>query len=954
MTRGIILDNRRLLKISFLRIVALALVNSVTLPAAQAVSNFDNDAVSTQDHVHRHLQRVVGDFQHSRRYRQCCGFMIMQSFLSSLTREYFVRTGLLWAKWAPPWPSFSALPLSSISMSFATNSPSGGVPFQLNAFNGSTLVGTISATGTIPPGGFTYPEGVISFSGATFDNVVLSVAPSDAPDFAIDNITATFMSGPSTTCPAPTSALYGSAYSSQLIGSNGSGTGYSWNLLSGSFAPLTLSPSGLVSGTLTPTGGSQTMNFTIGITDSLGATGQQPCSIIVLPPVITFACPANTASVGALYSAQLTSMGGGGGGLWSVTSGTIAPLTLTLGGGLSGIPTAPGTLNFTLRVIDNVSGGSTTQPCSLTVMPVLVTLSTTCPTATARVGVGYSSQLVGAGGSGSGFSWTLANGSLAPLNLSMGGLVSGTPMAAGVLNFTVKITDSAGGTAQQPCTLTVTVPLSTTCPIASATFGIAYSSQLLGAGGSGTGYSWSLAGGLLTPLTLSGGGLVSGTATTPGVLNFTLKLTDSAGSTVQQPCAIVVTTLGSTCPTVEATISVAYTSQLVGFGGSGTGYSWTLVAGSLGPLSLSPTGLISGTPTATGNLTFTFKITDSAGTSTIQSQCGIIIALPVGTTCPAVTATVGVSYSQQLTGSGGLASPTGYTWSLASGSLAPLTLSPTGLVSGTPTASGTLNFTLKITDSSAGGGGTAQQACTITVAAITITQSNSTTGSNQTTLSVALPQAAANAFTGTLTLTFTPDPGLNNVPVGYADPAGGFPIGAQSPTSFTFNFTIPQGATQPLTPPAFGRGTVAGTWTATLTALSTGGSSALVGSPPAQTVVIPLAAPVIDSNAVKIINVTSTGFGVELSGSVTSRAVSSASFMFTPAAGGQLSGSSVTLPFNGQDQTQWFNTTAGQAAGGTFSLLVAFPYTGDPAAIGTVTVTLTGPQGTSVPVTGGE
>ena len=327
-------------------------------------------------------------------------------------------------------------------------------------------------------------------------------------------------------------------------------------------------------------------------------------------------------------------------------------------------------------------------------------------------------------------------------------------------------------------------------------------------------------------------------------------------------------------------------------------------------------------------------------------------ALLLGTTCPTAIAVVGVPFSQQLIGTGGFVRC--YTWSLAGGSLAPLTLEQRWTSFRNPNGSGYVELYRRLADTTAGCGGTAQQACTITVAAITFTQNNSTTGTNQTTLSVALPQAAASTFTGTLTLTFTPDPGLTSLPAGYVDPAGGFPIGSQSPTSFTFNFTIPQGATQPPTPPAFGRGTVAGTWTATLTALSTGGTSALVGSPPAQTVVIPLAAPVINANTVKIINVTSTGFAVELSGSVTSRAVSSASFMFTPAAGGQLSGSSVTLPFNGQDQTQWFNTSAGQAAGGTFSLLVPFGYTGDPAAIGTVTVTLTGPQGTSVAVTGGE
>jgi hypothetical protein len=59
----------------------------------------------------------------------------------------------------------------------------------------------------------------------------------------------------------------------------------------------------------------------------------------------------------------------------------------------------------------------------------------------------------------------------------------------------------------------------------------------------------------------------------------------------------------------------------------------------------------------------------------------------------------------------------------------------------------------------------------------------------------------------------------------------------------------------------------------------------------------------------------------------------------------------VNLPFGGLDQTQWFNTAAGQAAGGLFSLQIPFGYSGDPNAIGTVTVTLTGSQGASAPVT---
>ena len=220
------------------------------------------------------------------------------------------------------------------------------------------------------------------------------------------------------------------------------------------------------------------------------------------------------------------------------------------------------------------------------------------------------------GGSGSGI-WSLTAGSLAPLTLSTGGLISGIPTAAGVLTFTVKIADSSGGSAQQPCTLTVTVPLSTTCPIASATIGSVYFSPLIGTGGSGAGYSWSLAGGSLAPLTLDPSGVVSGSANTAVVLNFTLKITDSAGSTAQQPCTIVFTSLGPTSPKYSKTaINVAYSSQLVGFGGSGMRRSngrWQVLLAWAAEFERRAGWSLFRWPTATGTLIFNLLITDSAG-----------------------------------------------------------------------------------------------------------------------------------------------------------------------------------------------------------------------------------------------------------------------------------------------------------------------------------------------------
>jgi hypothetical protein len=93
------------------------------------------------------------------------------------------------------------------------------------------------------------------------------------------------------------------------------------------------------------------------------------------------------------------------------------------------------------------------------------------------------------------------------------------------------------------------------------------------------------------------------------------------------------------------------------------------------------------TATVTCN-TFSGWITDTVGVAA-QPLCITTTGLPPGD--------VGVPYDLQLTAVGGTAP---YTWSVASGTLPPgLTLSPTGKLSGTPTESGTFNFTIKVTDS---------------------------------------------------------------------------------------------------------------------------------------------------------------------------------------------------------------------------------------------------------------
>ncbi len=160
-----------------------------------------------------------------------------------------------------------------------------------------------------------------------------------------------------------------------------------------------------------------------------------------------------------------------------------------------------------------------------------------------EVSVGYSDQLTASGGTGA-LTWSVSSGSLPPgLSLSSTtGLLSGTPTTAGSYPFTVKITDTTGGSATQPATLVIAaVPsLANTAP-PSGQAAVAYSDALAVTGGTGP-FTWAVSGGSLPPgLTLNTStGLLSGTPTTAGLYSFTVRVTDSFGLTATQSLNVTV------------------------------------------------------------------------------------------------------------------------------------------------------------------------------------------------------------------------------------------------------------------------------------------------------------------------------------------------------------------------------------------------------------------------------
>jgi Putative Ig domain len=171
--------------------------------------------------------------------------------------------------------------------------------------------------------------------------------------------------------------------------------------------------------------------------------------------------------------------------------------------------------------------------------------------------------------------------------------------------------------------------------------------------------------------------------------------------TVEPPPTITTTSL----PT--APLNGSYNASVTATGGVPP-LSWAITAGALPAglkLGKSTTGTvqITGKATAGGSSTFTITVTDASAADPPSSQQLTIVvsSLAITTTSPLPPGTVGTAYDSpglQFTATGGTGTDT---WTVANGSTLPggLTLSSTGVLSGTPQVAGTFTFGITATDS---------------------------------------------------------------------------------------------------------------------------------------------------------------------------------------------------------------------------------------------------------------
>ncbi len=377
-----------------------------------------------------------------------------------------------------------------------------------------------------------------------------------------------------------------------------------------------------------------------------------------------------------------------------IKGGTWTGAWLDMNGG-SGLlfGTPPQTGAAQLSVIAGNAYGSVTQAFQVTILeaplgpPVFVT---TNPLPSGTVGALYEQQIVFSNALT--ISLVSGEGQLPQgLTLEDDGFLHGIPTQVETLFFTVRATNQAGAS-NRVYNIAINAPgdepeFITASPLPDgvvdqpylATIEVANYPNVIGL------FSGALPNGL--GLTLEG--QITGTPVQVETANFTLYATNMLGMVTQAytlhisgPPIFV-----TTSPLPFGSLGEPYSQQIEAIGDP----LFLLFGGTLpGGLTLGTNGWLTGTPTAVGDFNFTVRATNNLGYTNRSFALNIGAGPVFSTTNPLPNGRISSAYSQQIVATG---DPD---YSLLSGAPpAGLTLSLAGELSGTPTAVGNFNFTIR-------------------------------------------------------------------------------------------------------------------------------------------------------------------------------------------------------------------------------------------------------------------
>ncbi len=336
----------------------------------------------------------------------------------------------------------------------------------------------------------------------------------------------------------------------------------------------------------------------------------------------------------------------------------------------------------------------------------------------AEINAPYSYQFRATSSAPTPYSFFLLNTSRLPdgLEITQSGELAGRPTRLVNFNPFTVLARSATGELVAFCEFRISVIASrlaiTTTDLPTARVGQFYSATVRAANGTEP-YRFELASSAFVPGVLTfGNGLVQGTPTTAGSFTLRLRVIDANNNRAEADVRLRVDPAGFTFSTTSLPTGEVGTPYSASIGTSAPA-TLQLQSGALPPgLSLAPTGELTGTPLLQGTYSFTLRATsgattlDAPFTLTINPSSRVLGLDPL----PTSRFPVGLPLSLQLPAVGGSAP---LRFSLLEGILpAGLSVSASGLLTGTPRRVGSYDHRWRVTDAT---GATAERVYRLTI-----------------------------------------------------------------------------------------------------------------------------------------------------------------------------------------------------------------------------------------------
>ena len=324
--------------------------------------------------------------------------------------------------------------------------------------------------------------------------------------------------------------------------------------------------------------------------------------------------------------------------------------------------------------------------------PVPLSVTTAASLAAAQEGSAYELFLAANGGA-TPYRWSLLEGALPTgLVLDDNGRLHGLPQQSGTFSFTLQVEDALDSATTRAFNLSVaSYAISTPSQLGSISINSSYQQTLAVVGGTAP-FTWTRTGGELpSGLTLSAGGVLSGTPTVSGPSSFTVQVSDANQRVTSKAFELTVVDLQITTPSVlpVAVLNRAYPLAL-GVNGGKAPFTWSLKSGAL-PVGIdwNSSGQLTGTPLQTGIANFEMSVQDADGfevsrsfTLTVSSTLPLPVLSPlifpemqVGAELNPGLQVQAINYPERFALSG---LPPGLRWNAR-----------TGQISGRPTIAGT-------------------------------------------------------------------------------------------------------------------------------------------------------------------------------------------------------------------------------------------------------------------------